>query len=188
MATYYYHNWYLSKLRRKIKIKGPYANVKLEIQSGKFNRQLPDISKVRLPFFWYRSRPIFGRQNSKSADFEINFDKNLSEKLYFLNRKFWCKINFLLKIKKSLLYIFHKKSTDWDPMCFGPWTGFSACDFKSWAGEVFQKFQLWTKRSMGTWLNQLAMSQYTASNWSDKFSDKWAGCGPVTEILILYAK
>ena len=46
-SIYYYHNWYLSKSRLEIKIKGPYANVKLEIESGKLNRQLPDISKIQ---------------------------------------------------------------------------------------------------------------------------------------------
>ena len=52
-AMYYYNNWYLSKSRRKIKIKGPYANVKLEIESGKFHRQLPDISKFGLDFRFF---------------------------------------------------------------------------------------------------------------------------------------
>ena len=52
-AMWYYNNWYLSKSRRKIKIKGPYANVKLEIESGKLNRQLPDISKFGLDFRFF---------------------------------------------------------------------------------------------------------------------------------------
>ena len=37
----------MSKTRLEIKIKGPYANVKLEIESGKLNRQLPDTSKIQ---------------------------------------------------------------------------------------------------------------------------------------------
>ena len=46
----------------------------------------------------------------------------------------------------------------------------------------------WVQMVHGDLAQPISDESNTASNWSDKFSDKWAGCGPVTEILILYAK